>query len=554
MSSDIENEFFSDGMTEEIINALTGIKGLKVTSRNSSFFFKNKQLPTSEIGDRLKVSTLLEGSIRLSGKRMRISTQLIDVKADSPLWSDTFDRSMDDVFAVQDEISLLVAEKLREHLGHLEIEDHLVVAPDVSPEFYKDYLRSRYLMLKMSKPEIEKGLSILREIITQDPNFAWAHLGMHLGFTLLSTLGYLPAAEGFSKGKPFLDKAIDIDGDMPECQLHLSWLSFLQDWDLEVAYRHLNRVLETRPIVDYYQTMTSILVAEGKTKAAHNYIDIALQLDPFSDINYHLKGFIFYTQQNFVEAIRHFQKSMKLKPGSHVSLLYCGQALLLTGEKKKSLEFFQNLSDKKEELLKLGGMTMAYAAMDEEKNAKIGIAKLESELEGDQMDQALSLLMLCHTLMRNYNQSLDLIERGVANRLPMMVYIFVEPILQPLHSIPRFRELMQLVLGKTIMVSKDDRKYKRSLLSSDVLKKYRRQLLHVMDREKPFLDPNLSLGKLSDILGLPANQLSQLLNEGFDQNFAEFVNAYRLQTFKEFVREPDMKKPDYFSFSLSKWL
>ena len=132
MSSNPENEYFSDGMTEEIINALAKIKGLKVTSRTSSFYFKNKNIPISKIGQDLNVSTILEGSIRLSGKKMRITAQLIDVVDDFHFWSETFNRSVEDIFAVQDEVSLLIADMLREHIGHFDTDDQLVPALDIS--------------------------------------------------------------------------------------------------------------------------------------------------------------------------------------------------------------------------------------------------------------------------------------------------------------------------------------------------------------------------------------------------------------------------------------
>ena len=549
MSSNEDNEFFSDGMTEELINALTKIKGLKVTSRTSSFFFKNKNIPISEIGLKLNVSTLLEGSIRLAGNRMRITTQLIDVVDDFHFWSDTFDRSIEDVFAVQDEISLLIAERLREHLGHIEIEDHLVKAPDVSIELYKRYLSSRYHMLKMTKPEIEKGISILQEIITEEPDFSWAHLGIHLGYTLLGTIGLIPAGEAFTTAKPYLDKAIKLDEDLPECQLHLSWISFLQDWDLDAAYRHLNKVLEISPIVDYYQSMVSILVAEGKFKASLNYIETALQLDPFSEINYHLKGFVLYAQENYEEAIEHFKKSVSLKSGSQVSLLYWGQALLLQGREREGLAFFQNLSEEENDLLKLGGTTLAHAALGNKDQAEKGIAKLESKLKSDLMDRALNLLILCQTVIGDQQAAMSLIEKGIAYRLPMMVYLFIEPMLKPLQSIPRFQELMKQVLGETTILEGEKRRYKKPLLNPDLLKQYHDQLIQLMDSEKPYLDPGLSLGGLADMLGIPANQLSQLLNEGFDQNFAEFINSFRLEIFKSKVSDP--KKRNFTILALA---
>lgn len=130
MSADEEVEYLSDGMTEEIINALSKIKNLKVTSRTSSFFFKNKNIPLPQIAQKLNVSNVLEGSIRGAGNKMRITAQLVEVKEDIHFWSQKFDRSLDDIFAVQDEISLLIADKLREHIGHLEIEDQLVEPPN----------------------------------------------------------------------------------------------------------------------------------------------------------------------------------------------------------------------------------------------------------------------------------------------------------------------------------------------------------------------------------------------------------------------------------------
>ena len=548
MSANKDNEFFSDGMTEELINALTKIKGLKVTSRTSSFFFKNKNMPISEIGKELNVSTLLEGSIRLAGNRMRITTQLIDVADDFHFWSDTFDRSIEDVFAVQDEISLLIAEKLREHLGHIEIEDHLVEAPDVSVELYKRYLSSRYLMLKMTKQDIEQGLLILQEIIIEEPNYPLAHLGMNLGYTLLGTNGLIPAGEAFAVGKPFLDKAIELDENLPECQLHLSWISFLQEWNFDAAYKHLNKVVEVRPIVDYYQSMASMLVAEGKFKAALNYIETALQLDPFSEINYHLKGYTLYAQENYEVAIEHFKKSVSLKPDSHVSLLYWGQALLLQGKAKEGLAFFQNLSDE-DDLLKLGGTTLAHAALGDKNQADKGIAELESKLESDLMGRALNLLILCQMQIGDKQAAMRLIEKGINYRLPMMVYLFVEPMLKQLQSVPRFQELMKKVLGETTILEVEKRRYTKPLLKPDLLKEYHDQLIQLMDSEKPYLDPGLSLGSLSDMIGISANQLSQLLNEGFDQNFAEFINSFRLEMFKSKVADPKMKNFDILALA-----
>ncbi len=539
MSTSADNEYFSDGMTEEIINALAKIKELKVTSRTSSFFFKNKNIPIGQIGKELNVSTILEGSIRLSGNKMRLTAQLIDVKEDAHFWSETFDRSMEDIFAVQDEISLLIADKLREHLGHFDIGDRLVDASDISVENYKLYLKGKYHLLKMNKPNLEKGISILEQVIAAQPNFALAYLGVHQGYAILGTTGQVPAGEAFAKGQPFLDKAIELDKDLPESQLNLSWIAFLQNWDFESAYRHLNKVQEVRPVIDYYQSMASTLSAEGKLDAALQYIETAVQLDPFSAITYHLKGFIFYLQEKYKKAIVCFEKSYSLKPEYSLSGIYWGGALLLMGRKEEGRAFFQNLpEDEQGGLLKLGGVTLANAALGNILEAEAGITKLKAALQTDSMGSALDFLILCHTMMGNQEAALDLIEKGIGQRLPMMPYLYPEPMLKPLRSTPRFQELMQQIFGKRSSIDFSKRKYKKPLFDEATLKQYRQQLETLMDTEQPHLDPSLSIRSLAEILGIPSNHLSQLLSEGFEKNFSQFVNAYRLEAFKSKAADP----------------
>ncbi len=541
MSASEDNEYFCDGMTEEIINALTKIKNLQVTSRTSSFFFKNKNLPIQQVGRELKVSTVLEGSIRLAGKRMRITAQLIDVADDYHFWSETFDRSVEDIFAVQDEISLLIADKLREQIGHLDIAEHLVEAPQIPVSVYQRYLKSRYHLLKMGKADLNEGMAILEGIVQEQPNYVYGQLGMHLAYTLLGTLGFMPAHEAFIKGQPYLDKAIELNPDLPECQLNQSYMAFLQDWDAATAYQHINKALDIRPTVDGYQSMASILVAEGKYAAALHYIETALQIDPLSPINCHLRGFIDYCQGKFGEAMEWFAKGIKLKPDFKVSTLYWGQALICMDRKEDALNYFQNLPDDADDILKLGGTTLAHAALGQAEKALAGIAQLETHLQSDLMERALNLLILCQAMLGEEETTLDLIAKGIAYHLPMMVYLPVEPLLKPLHPNPRFQELMRQVLGKQTPSDFAERKYKKTLFTKDELEQNRQRLEQVMSENLPYLDPNLTLRELAGMLGLPPNHLSQLLNEGFDKNFAEFINGYRLEAFKTKAADPALQ-------------
>ncbi len=539
LSADTNNEYFCDGLTEELINALSKIEGLKVTSRTSSFFFKNKTQSLAQISEQLKVSIILEGSIRLWGNKMRISIQLIDVAEDFHFWSESFDRSVEDLFAVQDEVSLLVADKLREHIGHLEIEPSLVEAPPVSIDYYKSYLKGRYHILKMTQSDIKMGLDILQEILVQAPDYAHAHLGMHLGYTMLGTIGFLPAGEAFFKGSTYLEQAIQLAPDLPECQLQLSYMAFLQAWDLPKAYQHVQQSFSVRPTVEYYQSMASMLLAERKFKAALHYIDTAQELDPLSGINYHLHGCILYSNKQYKAAIQSFDKAISYSPGFMPPSLYKGQCLLMLGQYAEGLSYFQSLADQpQEDILKLGGISLCYAAMGAKDQLDSRLQQIEEKLETALMDRALNFLILCNALAGRKEKALYWIEQAIAKRLPMLVYLNSEPMHESLQTAPRFQEFVRQVIGENTTFDWPKRKYKKTLFSKTELQDHKDRLLQFMAEEKPYLDADLSLRSLAEQLDIAPNYLSQLLNEGLSQNFSEFVNSYRLQTFKTKVTDP----------------
>ena len=533
-SNDPEHEYFSDGMTEEIINALSKVKGIRVTSRTSSFFFKDKELPLKQIGEQLGVSAILEGSIRLSTRKMRISAQLIDVDEDYPFWSENFDRDLEDIFVVQDEISLLIADRLREHLGHFDLEDQLVDQPNLSVEQYQQYLKARYHLLKMSTSDIEKGLSILEEVIQQEVTSPLIYLGLHLGYALLGSMGLMPAEESFIKGKGFLDKAVELDPNLAECQLHMAFERFLLDWDLPASYQHLRRAMEIRPMVDIYQTFTSIIVAEANYEAAMHYIDQAIQMDPFSSINYHLKGYVLYCQGKYKEALVYFEKVWALKPDAKVSVLYKGQAFLLMGKAEAALEYFDQLPAHLDgDLNRESGLTMSFAALGRTEEAEQFLEKIQAALDSPLKERAIYHLIHCYTCLGKPEQALDWLEKAVELHLPLIIYFYVEPMLKPLHQEPRFQVLMRKILGDKPTFDFQRRKYKKSLLEPGLLEQYKTQLEELMREQEPFLDPALTLRTLAEGMNMPPNQLSQLLNEGFDKNFSEYVNSYRLEAFKE---------------------
>lgn len=532
-----ENEYFCDGMTEEIINALSKVKGLKVTSRTSSFYYKGKEVPIPKIGAELNVSIILEGSIRMLGNKMRLTAQLIDVAEDYHFFSEVFDRQIDDVFAVQDEVSLKLADRLREHLGHLQIGEHLVVKPAATVDSYNSYLRARFHILKMTKSDILKGIDILKGVAKESPDYLLAYLGLHLGYTMLATIGLMPAKLAFMEGKVALDRAIEIDPEHPECLIQLSYVSFLQDWDLKSALNYLSKAGQTLTSADIYASLASVVIADGQFKAAHNYVNEALELDPMSNVHHHLKGFILYCEEKFEEANKYYERSLELQFAFVPSVMYMGQSILLSGDLARGREYFQQLDENIFSIEKLGGIALADALKGEYAKAEKGLVELEKKLDSDLRERAVLLIIQVLTAMERYEDALARITEAHDARQPMLVYYFVEPLLKPLWNKVEFKHLRKQVLGEVASRKVTADRYQQPLLKEKEIEVLKMKLDQVMTSDKPYLDPNLSLRRLAELLEVKPNKLSQLLNEGYNKNFSEFVNGFRLEEYKELVRD-----------------
>ena len=294
MSADPDNEYFSDGITEEIINALTTILGLKVISRTSCFAFKGRNVDIRKIGDQLGVATLLEGSVRKAQNRIRITAQLISSADGAHLWSKNFDREMDDIFALQDEISLLIADQIRENFGHLEIDDRLIETPEIDVDVYQLYLKGRYYLHKFNKSDIERGISILEQVVDRKPDYALAHVSIHYGYNMMAAGGLAPVEEALNTGKRHLDIAKQLDDQLPEYYHSLGWHSLNEDWDFTSATQYLLKAIELRPgYADAHQKLFINLALEGKLDAAFEHIEMARNLDPLATLNNYFTGYYY---------------------------------------------------------------------------------------------------------------------------------------------------------------------------------------------------------------------------------------------------------------------
>ena len=535
LSNNIDNEYFCDGLTEEIIYALAKIKDLVVTSRTSSFYFKNKKVTANEIREKLKVATFIEGSVRASKKKMRITVQMIDTLEDFHFWSKTFDRNPDDIFEIQDEISLFIAEKLREHVGHIEIEDKLVEPIDVPVNIYREYLKGRYYLMKLDYDSSLKAIEIFKSIIKKSPKFANPYLDINQAYTFMGTMGLLPAFEAFQKAQPFFEKAMSLNPNSSRVQLNLSWIECWQNWNLKKAYEHANKALEIQQADDIYLTISNFLTVEGKLDAARNYLDKALQLDPYAAINHHYKGFLYYLQEDYSTAIPFLKKALELDPMLPFPPIYIGICLLMSGKPNEALTYFGSLEGVSvKDLTKLGGKTMCYAKLNETEKCNDGLKELETYLTTALADKAFTFLILVNALLGNNEKVVDLVTQAYHSRLPLILLLNPSPILKPVKNHKGFKEIMLKAIPDNVNY-KQKKKYKQALLGTNEIKKYSKELELIMEDYKLYLNPDLSLKDLASYLELPANYVSQLLNLGFQKNFSEYVNSYRVNEFKERV-------------------
>lgn len=283
MSADQDNEYFSDGITEEIINALAHIPELKVTSRTSSFFFKNKNIPIQEIGSQLNVSLLLEGSVRLAGNMMRITAQLIHAKDDFHFWSETWDRSTDNIFQVQDEVSLSIAEKAREFLGHFEISDHLTDDHTTNFTSYEWHLKGLFHFRKWNPTDVKTSADCFRKALELDPNHAQAMLGLADALGFLATTKAIDQMEGWTETGQLIHQALQINENLPEAHYQLSNLIFFTQGDYDGSLNAALRSFELNPnYIEANRQLCFLYTISGEYKEARRYQERMMSLDPLA--------------------------------------------------------------------------------------------------------------------------------------------------------------------------------------------------------------------------------------------------------------------------------
>ncbi len=312
MSERQDQEYFCDGIAEEIINSLTQLDSLKVIARTSTFAFKNKQEDIREIGKILGVSTVLEGSVQKVGNRLRITAQLINVEDGSHLWSERFERELEDVFIIQDEISEAIVDKLRVKL--LGVPGEITIHRQTENiEAYNLYLKGRFFWHRRTVDDLLKSIQSYEQAIEIDTSYALAYAGLADVYHIMSWRGYFPREEGFEKGKTYAYKALSINKQLPEAHSALGGILTWCDWDWTGAEKELLQAISLNPNdANAYQYISELMSVLGRNKEAREYINLALELNPHSMMMYNLSGLYYYNEGYYEKAIEEAKKSLEI--------------------------------------------------------------------------------------------------------------------------------------------------------------------------------------------------------------------------------------------------
>lgn len=337
MSLDRDQEYFCDGLAEELIGVLSQASGLRVVSRTSSFQYKGQNLDLRKIGADLGVNAILEGSVRKSGERLRIAAQLINVADGYHLWSDSFDRASNDIFAIQEEIARAIAAGLRVRLGR-SARRALTARHSDNPEAYNLYLKGRYFWNKRYHGGLMKGIECFRQSIELDPTYAEAYAGIADSYDILGFYNFLSPNEACSKAKAAALKALEIDPALPEALTALAWAHTFYDWDWPAAQAAFAKALTLNPnyaITHHYFAL--MLVASGSIEDGISHMRRALELDPLSPIINTSLGGILYFARRYEEAEEQLKRAIEIDPQFALAHAYYAGPCLHLGKTQTAL-------------------------------------------------------------------------------------------------------------------------------------------------------------------------------------------------------------------------
>lgn len=450
MSREEDGDYFSDGLAEELLNVLSKIRGIRVAARTSAFSFKGKQATIGEIGRVLNVASVLEGSIRIAGNRVRISVQLVKVEDGYQLWSQTYDRTMDDIFAVQDDIAGKVVEELRAMLVGEDFDAELgaqvmaEVAEAVKgragdPEAQRLMLLGRHFLDRTTREDTSKAIKYFREALEIDPEFAlcWAELGR--AYSIEAGRGWVPVDEGFDRSRDAAERALLLEPVLAEGHAQLGRIKAAHDWDLsgaEVSYR---RALELAP--------GNSSVLDGAAVLAYKLgrLDEALELsrrvliqDPLSAAFWHNRGLTCHAAGLLSESEKALRRALELVPQRVVS---CAMLALVLADQGRGEDALEQVMLEPDDFWRLWAQAILYYILGREADSDQALRELTEEHSDGNAYQIAEV----HSMRGEIDQAFAWLEIAVDERDPGVTHANVNPRFRLIRGGPQWAGLLKQI-------------------------------------------------------------------------------------------------------------
>jgi serine/threonine-protein kinase len=441
LSPDRDQEYFCDGLAEELITALNKIEGLRVASRTSSFRFRGNNVDMREVRERLKVETVLEGSVRKAGDRVRVVVKLVSLETGYPLWSERYDRKFDDIFEIQDEIAQSIAEKLK--LSTPSANDSRSIGSSrENIRAYEFYLKGRYYWNKRTEENLKRSIDFFQRALAEDPHYTPALAGLAESYVTLGLYGALPPSDVMPAARESAEKALARNHDMPEALNALAATQAVYDWDWSSAERNFKRAINSNPSYAAAHQWYAIncLVPCGRFAEGRAAIQKASELEPLSLAVLATSGLVSYCQRDYDAAISEYMKALDLDPNFGIAHYFLGQAYLeksLIDKAIAELEQSVVLTNRSPECAAMLGY--AYAVAGDRSRA----VELVSELEMRSIDRYVSPVQLAWMRLglADHDKAFAELERAYDLRAADLIWLRVRPVFDAIRSNSRFESL-----------------------------------------------------------------------------------------------------------------
>jgi adenylate cyclase len=442
LSPDSNDEYFADGMTEELISTISKISELNVISRTSVMGYKKKDKKALEIARELNVGTLLEGSVRKAASRVRISVQLIEAESDKHLWAENYDRDLADVFAVQSEVAEKVASSLQVKLTG-EDKKRIETGKMPSPEAYAECLKGRVNMFRMGRSSLMAAIKHFEAALAHDSNYALAYSGLASAWALLGFMEIVNAQEAFQKAEEYAQKALELDESLPEAHLARGEV-LMSKYDFAERGRELKRAIELNPnLAEPHLRLAANFSFMNRWDDCFHELERALELDPLSARTLGQAGTLYLYSYQYDKAIEYLKDSMELDPSNSFYLDNLGLAYIQTGNVEEGLTTVKRAFEMSGE--SSGDLAWAYVKAGRPEDARKLLAKLNPE--GNKSVPPMAAASV-YAVLGEKQKAIDWLERAYDEHSFSLATIAGDFEFENLRDEPRFQALIERIHRK----------------------------------------------------------------------------------------------------------